>query len=467
MITATRKAKSGFFIGVSCPGCGGDLALENNFFVLACSHCGSALRVIMPDQPPAFLVPCTRPIHEVRFLIDLYCKENELPLPSSQLFTKLLFYPYWKVDAVALKVRIASYTVATEENEYQTEQPEEEREFRSTNLTPFSSTVAAGYKSEEIPYSLGIRAEYIRMVPFARENVTADASCVPVTLPFTSASRDAARMLSGVNSLDAALDRRNQTRLFRPEGTVIYFPYILSETISSGRCRRFVSDGLTGKVVGSSNLVAAAAASSSETEEVAFGSLSVGLHRCANCGVDLPVTQSCVYTCHNCAHVAMLVENPFLSSGITIAKTPPNPSDRLIPFWSIRVAKNDAPRLTKLFSGLQELDSILIPGIRVTHVEAMFRLCCRMTTAASRLAWDPLDTMDSRFAPVTLTPAEALRMVEVIASRESMSQESLAGEFTPLQPVEISLLYAPFRAEGYFYVDSVLGAVTFEQALLE
>ena len=467
MITAARTPKSGFFIGVTCPGCGGELKLEDNFFVLACSHCGSVLRIVMPDQPPAYLVPQVKPLHEIRLQIDLYCKEKELPPPSSQLFTKLLFYPYWKVDAVVLKVRVASYTVQTEGDDYQTEQPEEEREFCSTNLTPFSSTIAAGYKSDDIPYSLGMRAEYIRMVPFARENVDPNASCVPVTLPFMIASQNAARMLSGVNSLDAALDRRNQTRLFRPEGSVLYFPYVVSESISSGRCRRFVSDGLTGKVVGCSKLTAAADNNSTEREEVAFGSLSVSLHRCPNCGVDLPMTRSCVYMCHNCAHIALLVESPLLSPGITVAQSAPTPDDQMVPFWSVRVSKSDTPRLKRLFGGFGPLDRILVPAMREAHVEAMFRLCCRMTTASPKFTWTPVDTMDTRFAPVTLTPAEALRLVEVIASREAVAHDTANHDAPALQPVEISLVYAPFRPEGYFFVDSALGAVTFEQALLQ
>ncbi len=69
-LTQTSKNQSGFYIGVGCPGCGGELALESEFFVISCDHCGSVLRVTLPEIPPAYMVAAKVSKREARFGID-------------------------------------------------------------------------------------------------------------------------------------------------------------------------------------------------------------------------------------------------------------------------------------------------------------------------------------------------------------------------------------------------------------
>jgi len=59
----------------------------------------------MPDTPAAFMAQSGVADHEIRFHIDRYLKQNDLPLTGSTLQVKRLYYPYWKVDATVLKLR--------------------------------------------------------------------------------------------------------------------------------------------------------------------------------------------------------------------------------------------------------------------------------------------------------------------------------------------------------------------------
>ena len=83
-MTTTRN-KSGFYIGVTCPGCGGELEIESNFFTLTCEYCGSVLRIKMPDTPPAYLIKGRLDKREIRFGIDRYLKKQNLPLTDANL----------------------------------------------------------------------------------------------------------------------------------------------------------------------------------------------------------------------------------------------------------------------------------------------------------------------------------------------------------------------------------------------
>ncbi|MFQ5584640.1 MAG: hypothetical protein ACE5GL_09420, partial [Calditrichia bacterium] len=93
MTAKTRNRKSGFFIGVTCPDCGGELELEENFFVTRCCHCDSVHRIVMPDIPMVYLIPAKISKREARFSIDRYLKKKSLPLTSSNFQLKRLYYP--------------------------------------------------------------------------------------------------------------------------------------------------------------------------------------------------------------------------------------------------------------------------------------------------------------------------------------------------------------------------------------
>ncbi len=105
MKAATTKPKAGFYIDVTCPGCGATLELEQDFLVLGCQYCDSVLRIVMPDSPPAFLVKGRLDKRRLRFQIDRFLKENAMPLTGSALQLKNLYYPFWKVDGKLLKLR--------------------------------------------------------------------------------------------------------------------------------------------------------------------------------------------------------------------------------------------------------------------------------------------------------------------------------------------------------------------------
>jgi len=59
----------------------------------------------MPETPPAYLAPAKVSRREMRFKIDRYLKKRGLPLSDSTIDVKRLYYPYWKIDAILLKLR--------------------------------------------------------------------------------------------------------------------------------------------------------------------------------------------------------------------------------------------------------------------------------------------------------------------------------------------------------------------------
>jgi len=476
MQTTRPKAKSGFYIGVSCPACGGELELEENFFVLTCSHCGSALRIVRPNIPPAYLIRSKIPRTEVRFHLDHYLKENKLPLSDSGLEINALYYPYWKIDAIVLKLRnrVEERQVVEEDsyNSYGGCQSETIVKQRKTDiaLAPFMTTLAAGEPRDDIPYSIGMRAEYIKMEPFSREHLEENFECFPVLKSWsqveTALSKDIA-ILGNINQADFG---RNKTELFNTIDALIYFPYFLIDISRSGNLHRIIIDGITGRVLNDGvHYEMPEESKLPETTPIELGKLGVELHRCNNCGLDLPTEQAYVYICHNCHQLVQLERHALLKSEISaVAPVSAAKDERYFPFWRLRLPEGSARKLQILFGGIYQSDFLVVPAFKSANFEAMYRLAKRISAASAKINSIPIEEFEDNYAAVTVGPSEALAMAEIIIYRERLSKNNSAlfqrNEFSPS---EISLFFAPFHPENYFYVDSAMNAVTFEKRMVE
>lgn len=468
MLTKTRtttRPKAGFYIQVGCPGCGGALELEQDFFVLACDHCGSVLRLQMPDVPPAYLVQSKLPRSEVRFRVDRFLKENGLPLTSSRFHVKRLLYPYWKVDAILLRLRnrIEKREVVTNEESGNASTYEERK--TEVNLSPYVLTSAAGMKIESIPHTLGMRAEYVTMVPFSSENIECDF--LPVTVPLDDVLKDLGSAVSHLGSLNAADFGANQTELFRPVPSLVYFPYLIAESYARQGGDRFLVDGLSGRVLHHGALSSSARPSRHTTAPILeLGQLGVTFHRCDTCGEDLPSVQSFVYICGNCHEPSVLQRHPDLVPQIAVAAGGRR-DDRLFPFWAMEIP-GDVTLLRRMFGGLHDSAKLVIPAFRCANFEAIYRLTKRLSAALPRYNMSPTEAFDERFEPVTVGVAEAVMLAEVVIGRERMVRTGGGWQrAVTFNPRNITLLFAPFHAENYFYVDSVLRSVTFEKSLVD
>jgi len=443
--------------------------MQADFFVLECSHCGSSLRIKMPEIPPAYLIQSGKDKRELRFQIDRYLKKKKMPLTGSQLDIKALYVPYWKIDAVVLKVRnkIVEHLIQAE-SEY-TDEIVREQKMTDVQLTPFCATSAACEINIDIPVTIGMRSEYIKMVPFSRENFEEDFVCLPATYTWDQALEKTYRTIDAVDGISTADFGKNRTELFHPVGSVVYFPYFYIESAYRDESRLFLLDGVSGRVIkykGSENYDQALF--DSENTETEFGRLDVEFHRCLNCGVDLPGQQSYLYICGNCQELSLMEKSSFNMNQINVALSEDHKADQMFPFWSMRLSEEDRKRIQPLFGGIYRSDRLVIPAFKAANFEAMFRLAKRMSSAVAQLDLTPVEMPDGRFRPVNQSLSDALTLAEVIIYREKIGRDTKhIKHTTDFQPIDVSLFYAPFHKQSYFYVDSILGAVTFEKNMAE
>jgi hypothetical protein len=140
----------------------------------------------------------------------------------------------------------------------------------------------------------------------------------------------------------------------------------------------------------------------------------------------------------------------------------------MFPFWSLAIPKENKKFLGMFFGGIHDSDRIVIPAFRMANFEAMYRLAKRFSAAVKTMDMISLeDKQDGRFAPVDQPLSEALILTEAIIFREFIGRGiEPSQERTEFTPNDVSLFYAPFQPQSYFYVDSVHRAVTFEKNLI-
>ena len=247
------------------------------------------LRVTQPEIPPAYLVSARTSKRKARFSIDRHLKENGLPLTGSDLQFKYLYYPYWKIDGVLLKVRNRIETREYGLDENGNPQHVSEMEKTDVSLTPYSTTLPAGAHFDGIPEGIGVRAAYLKLAPFSRDNTQDGFDPLPVIKQWKEACDELLRRVNSLAQLDEAAFGVNRTELYRPVASLVYFPCIVAESYAGGDFNRFVIDAVTGRLLDhldrleySDDVVAV------EPPQMEFGQLGVDFHRCPNCADDLP-----------------------------------------------------------------------------------------------------------------------------------------------------------------------------------
>ncbi len=460
--------KSGFFIGMTCPGCAGELELDQDFFVLNCQHCGSVHRLVMPDLPPAFLAPVKILKREARFSINRYLKKNDLPLTDKKLQLKRVYYPYWKIDAILLRFRKSMFRNVYYDEETNTEVVVSEKMNKDISLLPYTTTIGAGCHYDGLPDTLGMRTDYIKLMPYSKENIDEKFYSYPVARSWEEIRLNLSANLASIGCIDDNEFGVNKTRLFNPKAVMVYFPFYVFESFNDYGFNRYVVDGVTGRLIEHvEELEINSGEESSDSPDIEFGSLKVVEHRCSNCGEDLPAEQSYVYICYNCQSLQVLDDTGFSINEIFVVQPDGNHRDNeYFPFWSLKMSEADAVRLKPVFGGIYSSDRLVIPAFKVANLDAMFKLSKRISSAFPKMNLTSLDKTDSKYHQVNLSLSEAIIQAEVFIYRDKYAKEvGLNNETPPFRPIEVGLFFLPFHPENYFFLDSVINAITFEKRL--
>ncbi|MFH1699648.1 MAG: hypothetical protein ABIE07_03590 [Candidatus Zixiibacteriota bacterium] len=482
--------KTGFYIGVSCPGCGADLELQNDFFSIECSFCGSVLRLEMPETFPIYYVPMKMKKRELRFQADRYLRNAGLPLTGADLSFRVIYYPYWKIDAVKLqiKARETEYYSGNSNSNIMTTQldyhgvfvtgrvignsltaklsiPDEKK--LVAHFSPYSTTRMAAKEISGIPSSLGQRTDYIKMYPKSAEGHDDSAQYYPIENSWEMIEKQFSGS-AGMKKHTCELGMFPETKLLFPEGSIVYFPFAIFEHTSHGDRQRIVCDGVVGRVLAIINPSDELTSEhQGQTSLIDYGQVLIKMHRCKNCGADLPANSSSVYICRNCRIAVSFDSNLTLNEGIFQVKEPnpgKNRNFQLFPFWSFRGPGGLINNFVKSYNQNENCENIIVPAFTFSNFDAMRRLTKRVTASGQTLNVETVNELDRRFLPATVGLQKAHRMAEItLYCSHAADKPNLSIEDFTFAIEDSRLIYIPFSCENYFYVSTVNNAITFEK----
>jgi len=482
-----KQSKTGYYIEVGCPGCGGDLHIDDDLFVISCGHCGSVLRLVMPPAPPAYLANGRKEERELKFSMDRFLKEKRLPLSDSNLTIKAFYYPFWKIDGLLMRVRnrVERRVVQPAGTEGESE-VSFEQEKTEVSVSPYTCNMSATEMLEGIPDSVGMRADVVKLHPFAKEKIAGDFDVIPVTRPWNLIQQRLEKSVSAIGEIEAAAFGKNVTELFHPRFKLVYFPFYAAECYTHGY-RRFMLDGITGRLLhykdndGNSYCADQAVGVTAQNDggddlfrdlpQIELGRVGIEFHRCTTCGVDLPDQKSYFYICPNCHEPKTLDKTPLPLGSVSRVTGSNGHQSRMFPFWVMQVGEYDRTRIGRLFGGIYRSDRIVLPAFKIAKFESLYRLTERMSPAWKQLESEYIENFDNTYEPVEVGLSEAIAMAEVAIYRKEMKQTAGTRGLMPKKegffPEGAELLYVPFHAENYFFVDSVMQMITFEKRLAD
>lgn len=457
---APPRSSSGYCISTTCPGCGGILRLEANFLTTRCAHCGSAVRIKPSTAPPAFLLKPRVERLQVRFFLDRYLKQAGRTLSSTPPEITGVYFPYWRVEAMLLRLRNRiekRYDIPDWERGE--EVVEREQQATEVSLSPYTLTLPADAQAAAFPASLGVRPQIALLYPMTADYLREDFAIWPIRLDATSAFDHARAAAGNLDRLSQSGIKHNQSHLFGGKLSLIYMPYYLCRGKES-----YLVDAISGEVSPADDLdLPEVDAASTE-----FGALEIELHRCTNCGYDLPENGSLIQVCAQCESVVRLDATANLGKLPLGFPERQREGDGLFPFYVFDIVAADAGRLQKALRGLKETRQMVIPAFALGNFEALYRLASRMSSACAQSELIELPDWPRQFAPVTVSIAEAQGIAAAIYARALTGKtDAIDSASFNLAAERVRLLFAAFRADGYFFVDEYLGAITFERAAIK
>jgi DNA-directed RNA polymerase subunit RPC12/RpoP len=461
MTTISRSSQAtsstGYRIAGSCPGCGADVELDDDYLVASCTHCGSALRIIMPDGPPIYYVPCNASHTEARFRLDRHLRESQQPLSSAATRYSTRWYPYWKIDGFTLKSR-NRLTIEFEGESAIDHQENEPIEIRQRELTlqPFSISLLACQSADGAPATLGMRVGQLPLRPLEYDNDSVISRCGSVDCTASEAISRAHKSARAISHIADAPFGNNETLLFHPRLSLIYFP-IIEARVGERAARETIAsiDGVALHV----HSIAEREKKIDSTPSTPHpeGEIRIESHRCRNCGDDFPPTKTFAHICQNCGW-HYLGANISSHGRIIVVGSPDGKA--MIPFW----------RLSTDSSGSDKVP-LYVPAFGGQRFEQVYRVSRRASYVIPRFTGETDATIGLKTYPATVGPETAAAVAEAIIYRAK--HENTLGEFENLPvpedfaPTRADLTYVPFVLSDYFYVDAITGDLSIERALLD
>jgi ribosomal protein L37AE/L43A len=450
-------------IALTCPQCGSQVGLEEDASVFHCQYCGSMLKPTGRNEVQSFFFPPRGSKEQVEEALKAtLAGKGGRPLNLQD--ATLLYAPYWKVKGLLFQWAFGKKYLRGDSSAGTAFD-----QFKKLRAVLYHRTFPAFRTVELGIFSLGLRAQVLKMFPYQKEAMGNGAVVLTQEVSLEEAV-ERALQTPYAGAADEKLEFL-KTGMIGERYSLLYFPYYCFRYTSVEGQTTLVVDALSHKVV-KGNLPLEELIKGPDNETVPCKPLDFIPFKCPNCGWTLPFRpHTMIHLCRTCGRAweergGVFQEVPFR----TVSKGKYKGECRYLPFWRLTVTISTPRKHHRTLTDFYELFPLprvldrerlarrpihfFIPAFPIRNAVAVDKFAAQLTKTQPILdEAQPRDPSGFTSADVWLPLQEAEEMAALLlysmAPQRSKPIQSLIKE-ARLHVEEKRLLWLPFFEEGIF-----------------
>ena len=452
-------------IVLKCPQCAAEVSLAEDASVFHCDYCESVLMPTGRNEVQSFFFPPKGTKEQVGRALLKALEKKIGPFKIEK--AALLYAPYWRVKGLLFQ---HAFGRKYEDTLYGGTAFDY---FKNLRAVAYNRTFPAFSSDRWEVFSLGLRAEAMKMWPYNKEKMGKESLVLQEDVPLEEAKKTALRTPYPGGSSDREKVELLKTELIGERYSLVYFPFYCFSLAQDGKEKVLIVDGLSHKVVKGS-ISPEELQNEPRRETVPYRPVSFIPFTCPNCGWDLPYRPKArIHLCRTCGRAWQETGGRFEEVPYRVVL--PDQGHKMeaftyLPFWRLTVTITTPERQyrnLKDFYDLFPLPRVMdrevlrqkpihfhIPAFRIRNAAAVDRFSTQI--ARNQPEFEECETEEFRnirAADVWLPLGEAMEMANLllysmIPKRAKMIRNTVKTASLHLD--EKALAWLPFVEKGIF-----------------
>lgn len=332
------------------------------------------------------------------------------------------------------------------------------------SLTAYTGSVCALIDAAHAPASLGLRTANLVLRPLVEENINNEFTLLSPQFTSDQAVDKIELQVGNLNRLAGIGNKRSVSTFFGHGIELIHMPYYVCKSTDDDGPVFYLMDAVTGRIETDFRESTWVEGRIQGAQDPGYGSLSLTLHRCGNCGEDLSDSDALVVICDNCNTLTTLDNaiQPELILGVVPSRQ--MNVDLYLPFWVFALRDEESARLKHAFGSMSPLSQAFVPAFEIRNSEALHRTIIRASLSLTESSASELSSFEHNFMPASEKVDSAKSKLRASYLRAQLERTNHLVENDSLRVGALkALTYVPFRIENYFLVDCCQGTITIEK----
>jgi ribosomal protein S27E len=456
-------------IAITCPQCDAEVELAEEDTVFKCLYCGSILKPTGRNRVQSFFISPKESAQKVgKALLRSLKSDSSKNLCISEHY--LLYAPYWRVNGMLFQWVFGRKYFKSPGGQKAWEN------FKKLRAAPWFRTFPAFDSSKWALFSLGLRVQAVKVMPFNKQKMGNDSLLIKQTVSFKEASEHAQNSIIRQRSSGSTEVEMLNSELIGERYSLLFFPFYCYIITNNGQKSLLIVDALSHKVVkGSLDIDELKKNASGDT--IPYKPLSFIPFKCPNCGWDFPYTpHALIHVCKTCGRAWQEKGGDYVPVPykISLKDKSIQAECKYLAFWrltGIIKSRNHDYKTLKEFYDLFPLPRVLdeetlkkrnitfyIPAIRIKNVRIVDRFSAQLTRSQPQFSESEIDTIEGPdLSDVWLPLKEAKEMAHILLFSMTKKEHKRTKNIIKNARIHFTnaiLLWIPFIEQGIYLRES-------------